>query len=57
MAVAAWAVRLFLGSSAICDGPFVAVLSDEADMDIEDSSVLLLPLGDNGRSAVVPRFC
>ena len=58
MAVAAWwAVRLFWGSSANCKVLFVAVLSDEADTDTEDSSVLLLSRGDNGRSTGALRFC
>ena len=51
------AVLLLLDSSAVARAPLVAALSDEADADTEDSSVLLLTCGDNGRPAVGARFC
>ncbi len=57
MAVAASSLLLFLGSSAISEAPFVAVLSDDADTDTFESSVLLLSRGDSGRSADGARFC
>lgn len=56
VAVAASEVLAFLGTSALCEAPFVAVLSDEADTDTEDSSVLLLPRGDSWRSGISARL-
>ena len=57
MAVDASAVAPFSGSPAICEALLVAVSSEEADTDTQDSSVLLLSCGESGRSAVVARFC
>ena len=57
VAAATPAVLLLLDSSAVARAPFVAALSDEADPDTEDSSVLLLTCADSGRPAVVAGFC
>ena len=56
MGVTALAVLLFSGVSATCETLVSAVFSDDVDIVEEDSSVLLLPRGVDGRSAVVARF-
>ena len=57
LVVAALVEALSLPSSASCEALFVAMLSDEADTDAEDSSVLLLFCGDTAPAGIVDTLC